>query len=508
MCEPLPIRRPRIVSRLVGFLLAAAVLLPAAEYRVDCADARWRSIDAINALPLKPGDRLLLRAGCRWKGTLQPRGSGAEGHVISLGRFGEGTPPAIDGAGAEAALLLHNQEFWEIADLELTNDAAAPGLRRALLVRAENTGRVLRHIHVAGLEIHQVKGQLGADMISKCTGGIGIEAVAALKPTRFDDLLIENNHIHTVDNMGIYLNTDVSPHPRDPQWEPLRHTRVVVRGNRLEDVGKNAICVRASLKPLIESNIIRGAAARYHGNAIYVFGCKDAMIQGNEVSHTQYLDLEGAAFDSDYNSEGTIIQYNYSHDNGGGLADVCNNPSAKAPRGYNDGTVIRYNVSRNEGQRVIAFDGPATNTSIYNNTLVISPGTQPHIIEFDLFGKAPGHADRISIRNNVIVNLGDGTYLWGGGTNYSFQANCFSGKPIPADLDDLRKIVADPLFVDPAKVGDGIASVAGYRLKTGSPCAETGVSVPSNGGRDVMGTPLPATPDRGALQTRSEGHGR
>jgi hypothetical protein len=496
------------VVRLAGFVLVLTASLRATEYRVDCADAKWRKIDSINAIVLKAGDHLLLRAGCRWRGTLQPTGSGTEGHVITLDRFGEGARPALDGAGAEAALLLRNQEFWDIANLEVTNDADAPGLRRGLLVKAENTGGALHHIHVAGMEIHNVKGRLGADMVSKCTGGIGFEAITTQKPARFDDVVIEGNHIHSLDNMGIYLNTDASPHPRDSQWEALRHTRIVVRANRIEDIGKNAICLRASLAPLIERNVIREAAARYHGNAVYVFGCKDAVMQGNEVSHTRYLDLEGAAFDSDYNSENTIIQYNYSHDNGGGLADICNNPASKPPRGFNDGTIIRYNVSRNEGYRVIAFDGPATNTSIYNNTLVIPPNTKPHIIEFDLFGNSRGYPDHISIRNNIIVNLGEGTYLWGGATNYSFEANCFGGKPVPNDLDDPKKTLGDPRFTDPGSVLEGIASVVGYRLKPESPCAVSGVVVPQNGGRDVVGTSITGIPDRGALQGVAVTHAR
>ncbi len=77
--------------------------------------------------------------------------------------------------------------------------------------------------------------------------------------------------------------------------------------------------------------MIRNAAARYHDNAIYVFASKNAVMQDNDVSFTSYHDLEGTAYDSDYNSEGTIIQYNVSHDNGGGLADICNNPDSKAP---------------------------------------------------------------------------------------------------------------------------------------------------------------------------------
>lgn len=460
--------------RFAGIALIAAFSLHAAEYRVDCAEPKWKSLDAVSSLELHPGDKLLLKSGCHWKASLRPAGSGSASAPITLGRYGEGPLPAIAGDGAEAALLLRNQEYWDISDLELTNDAPAPGLRRGILIRAENVGGALHHFHISGVDIHNVRGRLGADMTSKCTGGIGFEAVTQARPSRFDDIAIENNHIHAVDNMGVNLNTDVGPHPRDPHWQELRHTGVIVRGNRLEDIGKNAICIRASLAPMIERNVISKAAARYHGNAIYVFGSKDSVIQYNEVSHTQHLEIEGAAFDSDYNCEGTIIQYNYSHENGGGLADICNNPESKAPRGFNDGTIIRYNFSRDEGYRVIAFDGPATNTAIYNNTLVIGPGTEPHIIEFDLFGTAFGYADRTSIRNNIIVNNGGGNYLWGKATNYSFEGNCFAGAAPPADLTDPKKILADPLFVDAAAVGAGLDSTKGYALRSGSPCAVAG----------------------------------
>src|ERR1019366_7194051 len=98
------------------------------------------------------------------------------------------------------------------------------------------------------------------------TGGIAFEVVTREKPGRFDDILIAGNHVHTVDNMAIYINTDTGPHPRDPHWAELRHTRVVVSGNTLEDIGKNAMGIRASLAPLIERNVVRNAAARLHGN--------------------------------------------------------------------------------------------------------------------------------------------------------------------------------------------------------------------------------------------------
>ena len=463
-----------------------------ADYRVDCAGGK--SLDEANQIRLQPGDRLLLHSGCRWTGTLMPQGSGTSLKPVVIDRYGEGALPRIDGNGAEEALLLRDQEYIEVRNLELTNDAPEPGLRRGLLYRAGSLGRVFHHIHLAGLEIHNVKGKPGSEMVEKLTGGIGFEVDTKGKGARLDDVLIENNHIYAVDNIGIYLYSESIPNPRSERWAELHHTGVVVKGNRLEDIGKNAMCIRSSLAPVIAHNTITGAAARLHGNAIYVFATKDARIEFNEVSGTQYHGNEGAAYDSDYSSEGTIIQYNYSHDNGGGLANICANPASKT--GFNDGTIIRYNVSRNEGERVIAFDGPATNTQIYNNTIYVPKGTHPHILEFDLFGKEPGYADRTWYTNNIVMNEGNGVYLPGEATNSFFDHNCFFGNHPANEPDDAAKVRDEPLFESMT------AGAGGFRLKAGSPCAGTGTSVQQNGGRDFSGTLLPRrNPDRGALQT-------
>ncbi len=407
-------------------LLLLALPLCAADYYFDPASGG--ALDKINATVFQPGDRILLRSGGSWTGTLRPQGSGAPGRSIVIDRYGEGPAPVIRGDGAEAALLLHNQEYWEIRNLELTNDAATEGLRRGVLVRARNTGRALRGITLSGLHVHHVRGKLGADIVSKTTGGIAVEVRGTERPSRFDGLTIENCRVEHVDNTGIYTWSDFSPHPRDPRWEELRFTGVTVRGNTLFDIGKNAMGIRASLAPLIEHNTVRNSSARLHGNAIYVFGCKNALLQYNEVSGTKFSGLEGAAFDSDYNSEGTVIRYNYSFANGGGLVNLCNNPKSSPPRGYNDGATVRNNISRNETERVIGFDGTVTNTVIEDNSIYVGEGLAPQIVVFDPFGKAPGYADGVVFRRNTVVNEGKGTYAWAGATNVVFEGNAFLGK--------------------------------------------------------------------------------
>jgi hypothetical protein len=495
---------------MTGFSCCATAF--AATYYVDCTAgkdqdsgagprAAWRTLTPVNRQTFQPGDRILLRAGCSWIGQLSPRGSGAAGNPIALDRYGAGVQPLIRGEGIEAAVLLDDQEYWEISNLAVTNDAAVEGLRRSVLVRGGKRGVTLHHIYLRGLSVEHVKGKLGSDMVSKNTGGSGFEIHGAASQARFDDIAVEHCSIASVDNIGIYVWSESMPHPRDPRWEQLRFTNVKVRDNRMRDIGKNAIVVRASIAPIIEGNVVERSSQRLHGNAIYVFGSKEAVIQFNEVFATRLDNIEGAAFDSDYNSEGTVIQYNYSHDNGGGLVDLCSNPEAAPPRGYNDGTIVRYNISQNDVYRVFGFDGPVTNAHIYNNTVYIGPGVSPRIIDFDIFGRAPGYASRTWFLNNIIYNLGGGTYVWGQSTDNVFESNCFFGKHAAGEPSDPERIMTDPLFVAPGTGGIGRDSVGGYKLRPASPCLESGIDVPGHGERDYWGNKLySGAPDRGAFE--------
>jgi hypothetical protein len=166
------------------------------------------------------------------------------------------------------------------------------------------------------------------------------------------------------------------------------------------------------------------------------------------------------------------------------MVDLCNNPQSPPPRGYNDGTIVRFNISQNDVHRVIAFDGPVTNTQIYNNTIFIGDTLTPKIIEFDIFGKAAGYAKRTWFRNNIIFNLGRSTYVWGESEDNVFEYNCFYGNHPASEPEDRWKITSDPLFVDPGKARHGIRSVSGYKLQPNSPCIDSAMLIENNGGMD------------------------
>ncbi|HTR68501.1 MAG TPA: right-handed parallel beta-helix repeat-containing protein, partial [Terriglobales bacterium] len=282
----------------------------------------WKTLTRIDATTFSPGDHILLKSGSVFTGQLWPKGSGRDGAPIVIDQYGGDAKPIINGSGlAEDAVLLKNQEYWEISNLEITNHGKKPARRRGVHIAADNCGE-LHHIYLRSLEVHDVN---GADN-DKVNGGIHYTAEGDTKPSRFIDLRIENNHIYHVDRSGIF---GWSSHWVRSKWYPS--LGMVIRGNHLEDVGGDGIVVVATDGALVEGNIVAHANQRSQGYdvGIWAWSADHTVIQYNEAYGTRGQ-RDGEGFDSDWNSRGTIIQYNYSHDNDGGFLLICDDGSQSA----------------------------------------------------------------------------------------------------------------------------------------------------------------------------------
>jgi hypothetical protein len=146
--------------------------------------------------------------------------------------YGGGVKPVINGGGTvEDTVLLKNQEYWEIENLEITNTGAQRAERRGVHVTLEDYGEA-HHIYIRGLTIHDVN---GVDSV-KTNGGIDYTSAGAKKPSRFIDLRIENNEIYRVDRSGIFGWSDSWIRSK---WFPS--LGVVLRGNQLHDIGGDGI---------------------------------------------------------------------------------------------------------------------------------------------------------------------------------------------------------------------------------------------------------------------------
>src|SRR5262249_35649890 len=119
----------------------------------------------VNAMVFQPGDKVLFKAGTHYTGQLRPQGSGkiVDGNlrVISIGRYGHGALPRIDGEGRFLdTLLLRNVEYWDVADLEITNlGTNRQSFQTGVRLVTDGFG-TMHHIHLRNLFVHDVNGDL------------------------------------------------------------------------------------------------------------------------------------------------------------------------------------------------------------------------------------------------------------------------------------------------------------------------------------------------------------
>ncbi|UYQ91950.1 right-handed parallel beta-helix repeat-containing protein [Chitinophaga horti] len=454
----------------------------------------WKSLSRVNAQVFRAGDQLLFRAGRIYEGQLKVQGSGATGMPILIDKYGEGYKPRLQGNGVMPATVhINNVEYWEIRNLDISNNGPErQSSRNGILVQARDVG-TMHHIWLSGLDIHDVNGSLlkaggaGAGIMVQC-GGRNVKS-------RFDGLVIEkctirNTHRNGITFAGYWSRQD---------WFPS--LRVIIRDNLLEGVPGDGIVPIGCDSALITRNVIRdcprllpdGEAAA----GIWPWSCDNTIIEYNEVSDHK-APWDGQGFDSDWNCRNTLIQYNYSHDNEGGFLLVCDDGSQKMPTSAgNTGTVVRYNISINDGSRktgkhagfspVIHLPGPARNTQIYNNMIIVpqrEKGIDSSIIAFDNWN---GYPDSTLFANNIFYALTPVDYQAAKSTRIYYENNLYFGKHDNA-IKDPRAVNADPMFQSLVLGGNpGFEVLKGLKLRPVSAAARKGRPLVKEPAKDFFG---------------------
>ncbi len=495
-------------------LVAAAVLVaapPAAAanttYYVDCSATAagsgtqaspWNSFAPVNSRTFTSGDQILIRRGTTCAGQqLWPKGSGSAGAPNIVDAYGTGAKPILAGNGAvDDVVKLYNQQYWEIRNLDISNQGAAPAARRGVHIIRENSGTGT-YYRVTGVDVHDINGvQNKKD--DNASAGIFFEVLGNSVQTKFDDVVIADNTVRAVDRYGIHFWTRWMTRPElaNPNcgstcgaWHP--QTRVVVRGNTVTDIGGDAIVVHHTQGALVERNRVDGFRMRDTNCAAGVWGwnVNDTLFQFNEVSGGRST-CDGQGFDLDEGNIRTIYQYNYSHDNEGGFILLCNGGGSTTKD-----NIVRYNISQNDrGDVVDLICGKITNTKIYNNVFYV--GQNARIIN-NTNGSTGANAE---FYNNIFYVTSTGSSYVNAGS-LLWNSNTFYGQHPAGEPADPAKSTADPLMVGPG-TATSISNAGGYRLRAGSPALASGQVMTNPGSRDFFGGAVTAgcRPDRGAHQ--------
>ena len=475
-------------------------------YFVDCAHGNdssegtsprraWRTLAKVSSTTFDPGDQILFRRGTRCDGVLAPHGSGSSTAPIVVAAYGSGPRPQLAGDGARATVYLHDVDEWELRDLDVSDHGPAPQpgeKRNGIWVVRDGLGTG-HHYVVENVLVHDVnssptpptgdtsEGDL--ENYSKDSGGIIFDASGS---GGFDDVVLADDSLSRVNREGIYVKGGPPT------------TGLLIRSNRLHDIGGDGIVAESSAGAMIERNVVDGfdESGTSFNAGIWGYASTGDTFQFNDVSHGRHGPLDSMAYDIDGSNYRLTFQYNLSHDNSGGFLMLCNDVAPFSAGAGNGGSVVRYNISQNDyaiGRAVI--DAPflcgwENDISIYNNTVYTRDPRVSAMLENT-------NGSTMQLANNILIGPGpeasiyDKTGTWS--HNLYLDLTC-SARPIDPD-----PMIADPRFVAPGSATSPQTS-GGYRLRVGSPALGAGVPIANDGGRDFYGNPIPDPPNIGAYQ--------
>lgn len=500
-----PMKTPSCLRRAALSLsvLLAVSTAGAASYYVDSvagADtnagtssaAPWKSLTKVNSRTYVAGDRVYFKAGGSWTGQLLLRGSGASGNPIVVDMYSSGAKPKINANGTKSnTVFFKNQSYWEINNLDVSNTGSGYADRRGISINVDN-GSTVNHVYIRNCIVHDVTGEvrwIGGDaannstgiyfasgwVASKKTGGIVFDAQTSGK---FNDFLIDGCTITKCSFAGISVKgVRERASANDANWNP--HTNLTIQNCTFNQSGSslacNAIYVTDVRTGLIQNNVVANAGTC----GIEIYYTDAVTIQKNEVYGT-VVKAGGAdsnGIDPDKGTTNSLIQYNYCHNNGDGIL-VCNFA------GYDTAT-IRYNILQNNSRYgFYLHSANGGSNQIYNNVVYTNSASAKACYGY---GSSITGSGVYNIRNNIFYSsVTTASPTTGSGISYDY--NCYYG--MPGVTADTHKVTSNPLFVSAGSGGTGLGTVTGYKLQSGSPCINHGVSVSGNGGVDFWGTTL------------------
>jgi hypothetical protein len=458
----------------------------------------WKTLAKINSTAFKNGDSILLKCGEVWGGYLHPLGSGSSGKPIVISSYGSGNMPQINTAGSyPTAVLLWNQQYWEIENLEITNlhPTNSTSNKYGVYIISQDYG-VTRHIILRNLKIHDVNGNPG----SKTCGGIFFEVMGGTTAW-YDSLIVEGCDIYDLSPVGVANTSSLASRTllSNTNWFPS--TNIYIRNNTIRKTVRNGLIIRVAHRPIIEHNVFQECGKDSSGNAMFVFNCDSAIIQYNEAFLTRYNsgDDDAGGFDGDYRCKKTIIQYNYSHHNEyGGIVVVSDGGGTDT---FNDSTIVRYNVLKDNLNHCLRVSGNVTNTTMYNNTIYSSTAAGAVVaIWHKSWG---GYCDNTKYYNNIFeLQKYGSSFQLNGSTNNFFDYNLFHGVRTAGEPTDLHKMTSDPKFAAPESLTNGWEAALGLRLQSNSPAIDSGFTLQNHSDKDYSGGVVPSgiQVDRGAFE--------
>ncbi|MDO7887076.1 right-handed parallel beta-helix repeat-containing protein [Hymenobacter cheonanensis] len=467
----------------------------------------------MNATTFKPGDRLLFEAGQTFGGTLVLQGAGTAAQPIVVSSYGSG--PATIASGTAAGFYSYNAAGIELRRLAFVGAGRLSSTNSGVVFYLDAPGTNLSYLRLDSLDVSGYR-----------SSGISIGSWQG--SSGYSDVRITASQVHANGEAGLSSYSEgLAAHH---QW-------YVGTVQAYDNAGRADVTTTNTGSGILLSGIdgalVENCLAYHNGwlNAnpdggpvgIWGYCCNNLVIQKSESHHNSSGTAhDGGGFDLDGGCTNSVLQYNYSHDNGGPgylLAQYYGAPA------MHDVT-IRYNVSKDDARRdsqgaLLVWssgdNGGIQRATIHNNTVLLTPttdGSSPTAVLIT----SGGFSD-LAIRNNVLQTTG-GLPVLGtvSTTGLRLQGNCYwNPSQLVIDWNGTRYtdlaswrtatgqeqlgtgrltgLNADPKLpgADPTRAPMAISPVRGAGLNLQ---AEFNVNP---GPQDFVGNPTPAMPTAGNI---------
>jgi hypothetical protein len=489
-------------------------------FYVDCSQSSdgagtqsspWNSLMDANSHFYMAGNSILFKRGTTCNGIFQPVGSGVSGSPIVVDAYGTGNLPILNGGSTNTeAVLLQDQSYWEINDLEIVG-----GVTYGVFVTG-NTAGPLNHIYLRNLNVHNAN---GTEVARGDSGEVVLDSVGANQT--LNDILIDGVTAGP-SNVSEGILIAAGGYWLGPPLQTLGNN-IIVQNSTAHDVGGDGILVTQSTNATMQNNVVyhTGLCSNCSGSSsgLWEWWCNSCTVQNNESYNNLSGDAnDGGDFDIDFYDNNNIVQYNYGHDSVGYCVSVFGSASS-----VDNNSIIRYNVCSNDDQWAAnaaqgeiflnTWNGGALNgVQIYNNTIYFNPAAPASVLNTQ--GGTYTGSSPVFFENNIIYSAVPGMiattsafkldynlywatagaspqWTWNG-TTYTSLADYQA-----ASSQDAHSIVADPMLNSPTSHSIGMPTSA-FTLETSSPAIGAGTNVCfgisqcTMGTQDFFGNPLPA----------------
>ncbi len=446
-------RVPCLLAVLAGCLflmLGSPALAAGTSYYVNCAAASdgngsstspWNNLTTVNSKTFAPGDSLLFNRGTTCVGSFVFSSSGTSANRITIGAYGTGALPVIDGTGQNRAVKLLDTSYVTMQDLEVKNSRVW-----GVLLTTDHDAPAVG-ITLKNLVVHHVTGGSYVEMGAKWTGLVVFAPGMIVEPdmtkgsgvyTRksyFDTVLVDNVQAYDttlwagIFVWGVQVDQDFQ-WSKDSKNQAIQSRNITIQNSAVHDTYGDGIAIYMSHEGTIQSSVVYRSGMEPPPEDIgspvglWWWTAENMVGQLNESYNNHSPSVDGGGYDIDYGSTNSTMQYNYGHDNGAYCISVFGYHGATTTNivRYNvcagDGTVHTYLKKKPSGGLTTEIlpgqselylctwgGGTLADTWIYNNTFYVNSTGDPSAT--GLFDVCPGGGDSETngvFRNNLVVS--------------------------------------------------------------------------------------------------------